>query len=382
MCNPCPNVAGISCNKTAGICLGCGTPTKITEENLGIFGPASSDFFGTSVAVSGGTMLVSVPGAFSSAGAVYALTGSGTSWGSATLLAPQQPVSANYAQGLALSGSNAVIGGTPGTAMTLTNWLFQKIGPSWFPQGTPLVPPSGTNTSFFPNGSLAIDGSNFVSGAFYGATIYTFGGAGQQVMPDYTVDSSNAFGFPVAISGNTALIGGEPVDSQGQTGHWAYVFVKSGSTWALQTKLVPSDLFANAGPHFRFNLAIDGDTAVIATTFGAYVFSRSGTTWTQTQKIVPPIADNLFGSAVALKGNTMVIGAYSDVGGAGEAYLYGRSNGTWILGPTLTTGINADSFGISVSLSQGTVVIGASSDSDYGNSLISVGAAYVYTCAP
>ena len=73
----------------------------------------------------------------------------------------------------------------------------------------------------------------------------------------------------------------------------AYVFVRSGGVWTQQQKLEASD--AVAVDFFGFSVAVSGETVVIGAprddgTAGsaqgsAYVFVRSAGVWTQQQKL-------------------------------------------------------------------------------------------------
>ena len=115
----------------------------------------------------------------------------------------------------------------------------------------------------------------------------------------------------LALDGDTVVIaarldGVGAAEDQGS----AYVFTRSGSTWTEQQKLVASD--GAAEDRFGNDVALSGDTAVVGEFFhdprgAAYVFTRSGATWTEQQKLVPSGAPGLFGSQVAVDGNTGVI---------------------------------------------------------------------------
>ena len=105
-----------------------------------------------------------------------------------------------------------------------------------------------------------------------------------------------------------------------------YVVVRSGTTWTQQQKLVANDGAAN--DLFGSHIALDGDTAFIGAWYdddngensgSVYVFVRSGTTWTQQQKLVATdgaardyFGGSNFGFPVALDGKTAVIGALAD----------------------------------------------------------------------
>jgi hypothetical protein len=267
----------------------------------------------------------------------------------------------------ALGGTAAVEGSTNTAANA---WVFTKTGPNWF---------GGPSVTLPQAGLLALDAGNLVVGESYAAYAYPVSGGTsfQTVTPsDFTPSSTNGyFGAPLAIRGDTLVIAAEPFDGANQLGHFGYVFDKSAGGWVPQAKLVPSDLAANAGPHFKFSLDTDGSTAVLATTFGAYIFARTGASWTQTQKLAPPSSAAEFGAAVAVSGDAMVIGATTSNGTTENAYFYGRSNASWILGPTLTVGSNGYGFGSVVAVDHGTVAVGAPfSGSD--------GAVYLFACQP
>ena len=95
----------------------------------------------------------------------------------------------------------------------------------------------------------------------------------------------------------------------------AYVFVRSGTTWTEQQKLLASD--GAAGDHFGSSVSVSGDTVVVGApgddtpggvdAGSAYVFVRSGTTWTEQQKLLAPdgAADDDFGISVSVSGDTV-----------------------------------------------------------------------------
>ena len=85
----------------------------------------------------------------------------------------------------------------------------------------------------------------------------------------------------MAVSGDTAVVGAYGDGSTGTARASASVFVRSGTTWALQTTLTAPD--AAVFPRFGFAVAVDGDTAVVgaplddgvgADSGSAYVFVR------------------------------------------------------------------------------------------------------------
>lgn len=200
----------------------------------------------------------------------------------------------------------------------------------------------------------------------------------------------DAFGFSVAISGDTAIVGGP---RNGPSRGAVYIYVRSGSTWTEQQKLIHSDAMGN--DQFGYSVAISGNTAAVGrfnTITGAnradgkvYIFTRTGTTWTETQTLVSnDIAQgDVFGSRLAFENDTLVISSYLKNNGAtafqGAVYVFtrpaGGGNFTEQAKLLASDGAQFDYFGFSIALSGDTAVIGAAGQAGFPNSR---GKAYVF----
>ena len=152
-------------------------------------------------------------------------------------------------------------------------------------------------------------------------------------------DLNDGFGAAVAVSGDTLVVGapredgaarminGDDQDNSGNFNGAAYVFVRTATTWSQQAYLKADDGEAlESGQQFGSAVAIDGDTIVVgspladATTMGGtefgdagnvYVFTRSGTTWSQQARLTSSnfyLSDN-FGASVAISGDTLAASA-------------------------------------------------------------------------
>ncbi len=156
---------------------------------------------------------------------------------------------------------------------------------------------------------------------------------------------NQVFGFSVALDGDTALVGAY-LDHSG-TGA-AYTFRRNlggANSWGQEAKLMAED--GNLHDGFGWAVAIDGDTAIVGArqdSMGgpapgyAYIFSRSALgddgagSWQQVAKLVAPeaAANAQFGTSVAISGDFAVAGAWADdVAGfmSGAAYLFSRNHG-------------------------------------------------------
>jgi hypothetical protein len=199
------------------------------------------------------------------------------------------------------------------------------------------------------------------------------------------------FGRAIAVQGDLAVVG-SPYDSVAGYGSGsAYVFARTSPGWALQQKLTAID--GSPYSFFGSSLAIDGNTVVVGA-YGdqnagnyagaAYVFVRSGSTWNQEQKLSGSensVADG-FGLSVAIKGDTIVCGAFGDsdlnMSEVGSAYVFGRTGNGWVQRQKLSASdaMSLNRFGLSVAISEDTIVIGADGNSEFG---FYSGAVYVFT---
>lgn len=188
------------------------------------------------------------------------------------------------------------------------------------------------------------------------------------------------FGASVSLDGDTAIVGAPYANTVGQEAGAAYVFVRSGTSWVQQQKLVASD--EAAGDHFGVSVAISGDTAVIGAMHGvAYVFVRSGSTWVQQQRFVIRIKEFYYGPLVAIEGDTVLAGLpseddpnHSGIIIHGVVAAYTRSGSTWAAQDLAFASYGS---GEAIALSGDTALAGAPYQkwNDQGKS---AGAAYVF----
>ena len=167
-------------------------------------------------------------------------------------------------------------------------------------------------------------------------------------------------------------MGAELHDSAGAV----YVYVRSGDAWTEETILVASDA-STAFDRFGHAVALRGDTALIGSPYddlsvggndgSAYVFVRSGTTWTQQAKIIDSAhsSGSYFGISVSLIPDAALVGSVGGLfGGGGEALFFVRVGTTWAQHSDLRTGTVGLGYGHSVWLgTDGTAIVGAPTSS-------------------
>ena len=223
----------------------------------------------------------------------------------------------------------------------------------------------GTSVAVSGDGGTALIGGSLdgVNG-FGAAWVFTrAGGTWMQQGPKLSAPAlAVSFGYSVALSwdGSTALIGAP--DTNGQVGG-AYVFVRSGSTWAQQgSALTGTGGSGHSTIGWSVALSGDGNTALTGgagdnnNLGAAWVFTRSGGTWTQQGPKLTATDESgpgNFGQSVALSGDggTALIGGFGDNNNTGAAWVFAPSAGSWAQqGSKLTGTESLGWFGYSVAL--------------------------------
>ena len=262
----------------------------------------------------------------------------------------------------------------------------------------------GGFNSFAISGNTIVGGSELSSvfGPEHGeAYIYVEPANGWENMTQTAILSPpqgevDSFGISVAFSGNAAVIG---ADTYGAGG--AYVFVEPAGGWANMSptaELTPSDNGTSPN-YFGFSVAISGTTVVVGAPYedigshseqgGTYVFVEPTTGWqdmTETAKLTTSTGGtgNLFGYSVSASGNAVLIGAPNVRIGSntaeGAAYIFQQPSTGWVTtaqpAAKFSAGTKGSNFGASVVLSGATAVVGAPTGVSGGTK--STGAAYVF----
>jgi len=176
--------------------------------------------------------------------------------------------------------------------------------------------------------------------------------------------AGDEFGISVSISGDYVIVGAQADDDNGDYSGSAYVFKHTDTTWTQQAKLLASD--GAAGDEFGWSVSISGDYAIVGAqadddngsgSGSAYVFKRTGTNWAQEAKLLPSDGEafEFFGRSVSISGDYVVVAAVSDDAngdGSGSAYVFKRTDTTWTQQAKLlaSDGAAGDWFGTSVSI--------------------------------
>ena len=247
--------------------------------------------------------------------------------------------------------------------------------------------------------SVAISGDYAIVGAYAEDTGETNAGAAYIYKRDGTswveqmkIQSSDAqandyFGNSVAISGDYAIVGAYKEDTGGVNTGAAYIFKRTGTSWAQEEKVQASDV--DQYDHFGGSVAISGDYAIVGASAeatggdnagAAYIFKRDGTSWVEQIKIQSSDVegDDYFGFSVAISGDYAIVGAYKVGSDAGASYIFKRDGTSWTQEAKIQSSDveSNDYFGVSVAISGGYAIVGAYLEDTGGGD---AGAAYIYS---
>lgn len=310
------------------------------------------DQFGFSVGIEGGTIVVGSVAdddAGGSSGSVYVFARNGASWTQQQkLTASDAEANDQFGYSVGISANTLLIGANIGDSKMAEDsgvaYIFKNDGAHW---------------------------------------------AQQHKLAANDAETNSAFGSSVSIAGDHLIVGDYLNNSAGSNSGAAYLFTRNDTEWVQVQKLLAND--GEAGDSFGYSLAISGETAMIGTphhlnTSGgsgaAYAFVHDETKWTQQQEITASDAPKLdkFGRSVGISGEVAVIGApFDGVPGfeAGSVYIFKRISTDWSQQQRLTASDaeGNDFFGYSVAIDGNIVAVGAVG-SDGANS--DTGAVYIY----
>jgi hypothetical protein len=348
------------------------------------------DYQGWSVSVSGDTAIVGAYRKSSSigvqTGAAYVFTRSGDFWSQQAKLTPGDAAASDYfGSSVAIDGNTAIVGTWRKNNYIGAAYVFVRSGSVWNQQAKLMASDGASGDDF--GWAVSISGDTVVVGAYNknnmtgAAYVFVRDGSiwNQQVKLAANDGAANdAFGYSVSVGGDTAVVGAwRKNDFSGA----AYVFMRSGTSWAQQAKLVARD--GEANDLFGFSVSVHGEMAVMGAygknnnTGAAYIFRRNGSAWTQQAKITASdgAGTDAFGWSVSLNNDIVAVGAVGKNNNTGAVYVFRRIGTRWSQQARLIAGDGStgDAFGWSVSVNGETVVAGAYSHNN------KIGAAYVYS---
>ncbi|HEU4869454.1 MAG TPA: FG-GAP repeat protein, partial [Pyrinomonadaceae bacterium] len=316
----------------------------------------SQSVFGVSVDVDGDTIVLGAHGdtnAGFASGAAYVFQRSNNQWSlTQKLISSESSTWDSFGLSVGIEGNTIVcgaFGNSPGNTLPVGSaFIFTLVDNHWVETQKLAASDASENNSF--GGTVAIDDGTIIVGAignsgFAGAVyVFEFDGSSwieQEKLMSHERTPRVIFGYRLGIDGDTIVVASEgradpPIEFSA-----AYIFRRTPSGWHQQKKITTDDVFVNGRlenmGRFGLTVAVSGDTVVVGSpndptinywSGSAYIYRRtSESNWSLDQQIFPSDAarDDSFASAVAISGNTALMGAwvkFSPEPFAGAAYLY------------------------------------------------------------
>ncbi|MCG6167708.1 FG-GAP repeat protein [Leptospira sanjuanensis] len=365
----------------------------IQEAYLKASNANTNDRFGISVAISGDTIVVGAT-LDGSSGSAYVFQRTGTTWvQEAMLKASNFDMGDQFGSDVAIDGDVIVVGAQweDSNQSTITNGTTASVNNGRNDSGAAYV--FRRNTGVWTQEAY-LKASNSDSGDYFGSSVSISGdtiaiGAYQESSQSVSINGG------IASGDNSKFASGA-----------VYVYRRSAGIWAEEAFLKASNL--DTSDRFGFSVAIVGNTIVVGSPLedsnentvvngstassdnsngsagAAYVFARNGTVWTQQAYVKTPNVQggDQFGTSVAIDGDRILIGAINEGSNqttvtngilndwndqapqSGAAYLFQKVSGVWEMeayfkAPNPDV---ADLFGISVAISGNRIAIGASQE--------------------
>lgn len=313
------------------------------QQKLSLQNGKPNDNFGAAVALEGDTLAVGARGgqisAAANAGLALVYTRSGGHWTLQQVLSAADGGADDYfGTTVALAGDTLVVGNSAVALERRALYVFRRAGGTWRQV-------QKLNSS----GPAAVWGDTLVLTVLTGleqsaVQFYTRHGESWVRQQELTGDPSTTafstgFGSALALNENYLAVGA-PAEARGpeepDEGR-VYLFQRSGAGWVRQQKLAASD--AAAHDQFGVSLALAGETLAVGALYSnedarpeagaAYVFKHEGAGWTERLRALPSDSrkGERFGQTVALAERVLLVGAHlhgrrSVVSIPGAAYVY------------------------------------------------------------
>ncbi len=244
--------------------------------------PGLDDQFGWSVAIDGDTAVVGAlhydVSEMSNEGAAYVFTRSGTTWSQQSKLTASDAASNDFfGSSVGVSGDTVIVGAEQndhsGEDDAGAAYVFTRSGTTWSQQAK-LIADDADEDDMFGN-AVSIAGDTVIIGALdadhngfdEAGAAYIFTRSGTTWSQQAKLTASDAaeddtFARSVDIDSDLVIVGAhtEDHDSKNNVGA-AYVFTRSGTTWSQQAKLTASD--GAADDQFGAGVGIDSSTAIV-----------------------------------------------------------------------------------------------------------------------
>ncbi len=368
-----------------------------------------ADWYGNSIAIEDGIIVVGAPYHDNAKGCAYVLQDNAGALETIAILSAQNPVEGDgIGYSVDIFGSTIVVGAL-GKVL-----IFNKPESGWqdMTESSIIIPPE--NSSSYFGAGVSIEEQTLVIGAYTDdlvlGKVFIYDNNSGSWTKKATLTSTDStfedrFGEKVCISGNTVITGASLDTYSGSYPGSAYVFEKPTSGWEDMTqtaKLTCTDE-ANENSSLGSSVSIYNNTILVgaeyATRYGkiigsAYLYEKPEAGWSNmTQTAILDVSEStsieveqFFGGSVALYDNIAIVGAHWDGRNgeySGSVYVYNKPQTGWenmIESEVLLPGDGSirDEFGCYVAMDNNKIIVGAIGAGIESDELTDAGAVYFF----
>lgn len=306
--------------------------------------PVVSDTFGYAVAIYKNKIIVGSP-APGSNGKAYIFEKTGGIWFQKKILTSSQPQNNDgYGRSVSIDSFTALVGSPLWSNNRGAMFFYLEYSGTWYTM-TRLQSPTPQDGERFATSLKQEGGFMVVGGPGYNSNqgkAYIWKRSAfawsltATLIPNSPALSGDLFGASVSLHNQRAVVGSPGYD--GGKGR-VVLFERTGmdSNWPDNASFNPTGI--QSGNGFGSTVDVYGDWVAgtapnTSPAYGTvYLFHKNGSSWTPETQVISRSAgqaSDLFGSALAIDGDDLLIGSPFENGNQGTVYTYLRSGSTWV----------------------------------------------------
>ena len=311
--------------------------------------------FGDALAVTDDLMVVGAPADSTAApggGVAFVYRRSGSQWSRTAQLIPTDPRrDAGFGTSVAIHEGRIAIG-APNAASAGQTYVFEIANDRWF-QRTILRPPEGSPSRQFGR-SVAVDSDTVASAADGSVYLFEEAGGAWGLRAKVAADAQRAdFGHSISLDSGTLAVGAPGAGA-------ASAYQRGNGSWPLSARF---DTGEDGASGFGRSVSVREGLIIVGAEDVVHLFRRHVGEWRREATLSAPEDANGFGAAVACQHWYAAVGAHGVAHGpdAGTAFIYSSDGTSWSIHAKLAApDLGSDShFGSAIALRGDTVAVSA-----------------------
>lgn len=296
----------------------------------------TGNWFGTTVAIEGNVVVVGAKAdddMGNSSGSVYIFEKIGNFWIETAKLLPLDGNAQNFfGASVAISGGKIIIGAPSDSDLSYeagSAYVFENNGVSWVQTAKLLASNGSIRKHFGSSVSIFNDkiivgapGDSFLTTNYGSAYIFEYNGSSWEERENLAATDNvhnNHFGYSVSINDTFAVVGASGDTGIGLNTGATYIYVDNGNSYNETNKLFAQD--GSQSDYFGVSVFINAENKIIVgESYGnsnkgaAYIFENDGGNWNETKKLLSSngLTGDSYGCNVVISEKFIIVGAYAN----------------------------------------------------------------------